>query len=442
MVQKRKVLPSGGRLAAMTVLLALAAPPVVLVAEEQAAGRWIQAKAWCVPKETATEGEGYFSIVEGLNRRLYIGTHANGVNSWLVEFDPAAGEMKIVVDAHQAIGKDLRGFGSQAKIHTRNNVGASGKIYFGTKQGYPNEKEKREDYPGGYPMVYDPATGKTQVYPIPVAHHGISSITPDESRGVAYISTCSDHRPGPLEGSNFLILDLATGKYRDLGDMQHFYAFIVVDHQGRAYHPIFGGDIARYDPKTDKLQRLKQTIDGSPPSPETRLALTEDPDPINWDISPDGKTLYAQPMRGNALYAYDLTAEGDILAGRTVGELIPGAKNVDCRAMCVGPTGTVWCAITELASDGANRLHLVRYRPGDAKPADLGQVAIENPDFTQFTDDKGQPLPYHAGFYKTAEGITTTRYVIMGVCEARDGHVYVLAMHPYSVLQIRPQAIP
>ena len=61
-----------------------------------------------------------------------------------------------------------------------------------------------------------------------------------------------------------MILDLKTGKYRDLLDCQHMYAFIVVDHLGRAYHPILGGDIARYDPKTDKLERLKQTIDGKP----------------------------------------------------------------------------------------------------------------------------------------------------------------------------------
>src|SRR5207253_10318539 len=113
--------------------------------------KWVKSTAYAVPKETATEGEGYFSIIEGHNGRLYIGTHANAVNSWLVEFDPAAGKMKVVVDAHKAIGKDIKGFGSQAKIHTRNNVGASGKIYFGTKQGYPNEKERREDYPGGYP---------------------------------------------------------------------------------------------------------------------------------------------------------------------------------------------------------------------------------------------------------------------------------------------------
>jgi sugar lactone lactonase YvrE len=406
------------------------------------ATKWLQATAYCVPKETATEGEGYFSIIEGHNRRLYIGTHANAVNSWLVEFDPAREKMDIVVDAHKAIGIDLKGFGSQAKIHTRNNVGASGKIYFGTKQGYPdtNKGEKREDYPGGYPMVYDPATKTTKVYPIPVKHHGINSITPDESRGVAYISTCSDSRPGPGENSIFLILDLKTGKYRELIDTRHYYGFIVVDYLGRAYHPMLGGDIVRYDPRSDKLERLKQTIDGKPPALETKL-VGDKPDPINWDITPDGKTLYAQAMSGNALYSYDLTATGDTLPGRKLGTLIPGAKEVDCRAMCVGPTGTCWCAITERNADGVHYLHVVRHGSGDKTPVDLGIPAVRNPDFTEFTDKSGKTLPFHGGFFKTKEGTTTTRYVILGVCEARDGNLYVLALHPYSVLQIGPKQL-
>lgn len=402
--------------------------------------KWLKATAYAVPKETCTEGEGYFSIIEGLNKRLYIGTHANGVNSWLVEFDPAAAKMKVVVDTHKAIGKDLKGFGSQAKIHTRNNTGASGKIYFGTKQGYPSKDEKREDYPGGYPMVYDPATGETKFYPIPVPHHGINSITPDESRGVAYISTCADHRPGPGENAVFLVLDLKSGNYRTLLDTEHYYGFIVVDYLGRAYHPILGGDIARYDPRTDKLERLKQTIDGQPPSPDSRLAL-EKPDPINWDISPDGKTLYAQPMSGNSLFAYDLTAEGTSLPGRRLGDLIPGGKNTDCRAMCCGPTGTAWCAITERGDDGVHLLHVVRYRPGDKAPVDLGAVEVANPDFTEFTGKDGKALPFHGGFIKRSDGRTINRYVIMGICEGRDGHVNIMALHPYTVLRIAPELL-
>jgi sugar lactone lactonase YvrE len=399
--------------------------------------KWVPSTAYAVPFETAPEGEGYFAIIEGHNRRLYIGTHANGVNAWLVEFDPDTGGMRPVVDAQREIGTTAKGFAAQAKIHTRNNVGASGKIYFGTKQGYPGPGETGNDYPGGYPMVYDPATGKTRVYPIPVPHQGISSITPDESRGVAYLSTCSDHRPGPQESAHFGVLDLRTGAYRDLIDTEHIYAFIVVDRWHRAYHPLRGGDIARYDPKTGKLERLKQTIDGQPPTPDSHLA---DPEghPINWDISPDGKTIYCVAMSTNRLYAYRLSEKQDVLEGRSLGPLVPGLKNTDCRALCVGPTGKVWAAVTALDEHGVQVPHLVSYRPGDRSPKDHGLLSIRNPDYTPFTDAAGKPLPYHHGVFKTADGITTTKYVLLGICQGHDGSVYVLALSPYTVLRVRP----
>src|SRR5262249_289123 len=136
------------------------------------------------------------------------------------------------------------------------------------------------------------------------------------------------------------------------------------------------------------LERLKQTIDGRPPTPESHLA---DPDthPINWDIAPDGKTLYALPMSSNRLFAYDLTATGDMLPGRCVGKLLPEQKDkdTDCRAMCVGPTGEVWAAVTHAYPPHLpNLLHLVSYRPGDKAPQDHGPVGIRNPDYTEFTD--------------------------------------------------------
>jgi hypothetical protein len=396
---------------------------------------WLQATAYAIPAETAPEGEGYFAIIEGHNERLYVGTHANGVNSWLVEFDPRRAQMKIVVDAHKAIGTDRKGFGSQAKIHTRNNVGKSGKVYFGTKQGYPGQGEKREDYPGGYPMVYDPETGKTKVYPIPVPHQGISSITPDEEMGVAYLSTCSDHRPGPQENAHFLVLDLTRGTYRDLIDTHHIYAFIVVDYLHRAYHPMLGGDILRFDPRADRLERLKQTIDGAPPEPGSHLA---DPEghPINWDITPDGKTLYALPMSTNNLFVYDLTQTGDTLAGRSRGALVAGAKATDCRAMCVGPTGTVWAAITESHPRIGSLLHLISYRSAHKHPRDHGAVAIRNPDYAVAKDSAGKPQPLSRGMIKLADGTVTTRHVIMGVCQAKSGDVFVLALGPYTVLKV------
>src|SRR6202011_2209428 len=100
-------------------LTGLCLTPAARAEHDLATVKWVKSTAYVVPKETAAEGEGYFSIIEGHNGRLYIGTHANGVNSWLVEFDPEANQMKVVVDAHKAIGTDVKGFAAQAKIHTR-----------------------------------------------------------------------------------------------------------------------------------------------------------------------------------------------------------------------------------------------------------------------------------------------------------------------------------
>ena len=402
-------------------------------------GEWLWSTAYAVPKHATSEGSGYFSIVEGHDGRLYIGTAKYRHNAYLVEFDPTTKQMKVVVDAHQEIGTSAKGFAAQAKFHTRNNVGASGKIYIGTKQGYPLEGEKRSDCPGGYPMVYDPATGKTRVYDIPIPRQGIISVAPDESRGVAYISTCSDERP--IESTHFMVLDLETGKYRVLKDCRHMYAFIVVDYRGRAYHPILGGDIARYDPETDTLECLKQTIDGQPPSAESLLAHPES-HPINWEVSPDCKTLYAVAMSGNQLYSYDLTVEGDVLPGRSLGKLIADAERTDCRAMCVGPDGTVWAGVAATFPERGQFLHLVSYRPGDAAPVDHGPIAISNPDYTEFTDRMGQPLESHHGVYRLEDGSMLPRYVVMGVCAGRDGTVYVTTLYPLTLHALKVPRSP
>jgi len=391
----------------------------------------LPAKAYRIPKETVSEESGYFSIVEGKNGKLYLGTAKYGSNAYLVAFDPHKETMRIAVDAHKEIGTKATGFAAQAKIHTRNNVGKSGKIYFGTKQGYPQKGENRESYLGGYPMWHDPATGKTRVYPIPVKHQGIISMTPDESRGIAYVSTCSDERP--MESTHFLVLDLKTGNYRDLIDCRHMYAFIVLDHKGRAYHPILGGDVARYDPDKKKVMRLRQTIDAQPPTPESLLAH-ENSHPINWDVTPDRKTLYAVAMSGNQLYRYDLTEPGKILPGQSLGKLLPDAAKTDCRAMCVGPTGTVWMAVL----DKGSYLHLVSYRKGDKAPRDHGELHVSNPDYTHFTDEAGKKMPWHHGMRTTVDGKLVPLYH-MGVCQARDGSVYVTTIYPFTLLKVAPK---
>jgi hypothetical protein len=408
------------------VVLALGCGDAIRAAEPEKPN-WLLGRAYKIPSQYTNQESGYFSIVEGHNGRAYIGAAKYGVDAYLIEFDPKTAAMTMVMDVHKVIGSDAKGFAAQAKLHTRNNVGASGKIYVGSKQGYPEKGEKRGDYPGGYVLTYDAATGKSEHFGIARPQHGIISVMPDEARGVAYVSTCSDERP--VDHTHFMILDLKTKKYRDLGDMEHMYAFIVLDHLGRAYHPVRGGKIARYDPKTDQLDKLEITIDGAAPD----KTFTKDECILNWETSPDRKTLYAVEMSTNALYSFDLTADGKTIPGKKLGELLP-SKKTDCRAMCVGPDGRVWAAVTDHAAPGGVLLHLVGWRPGDKAPRDLGPVGVANPDFTKFTDDNGKPLPWHHTIRKEKDG-TLTPWVPMGVCASKDGGVYVMTIAPFTLLK-------
>jgi hypothetical protein len=395
---------------------------------------WLKGHAYKIPSRYTNQESGYFSIVEGKNGRIYVGAAKYGVNAYLIEFDPKAEAMKMVLDVHQAIGSKATGFAAQAKIHTRNNVGDSGKIYVGSKQGYPEKGESRDAYPGGYVLTYDPKTGQAEQFGIAWPKHGIISVMPDESRGVAYVSTCSDERP--VDHTHFMILDLKTKKYRDLGDMEHMYAFIVLDDKGHAYHPIRGGRIARYDPANDRLERLTVTVDGAAPS----KVFTRDDTILNWDSSPDRKTLYAVEMVTNQLYGFDLTAPGEAIPGRSLGKLLAGAKGTDCRAMCVGPDGRVWAAVTESGLPEGPVVHLVSYRPGDKSPRDHGVIAVANPDFTKFTDENGKPLPGHHTMRKAKDG-TLTPWVPMGVCGTEDGSVYVMTIAPFTLLKFRAEDV-
>src|SRR5215475_10893196 len=163
--------------------------------------KYLWAKAYYIPPETTTEESGYFALCEGKNGRVYIGSAAYGRNSYLVEFDPATEKMRIVLDTHKLVGLPLEptGYAAQSKIHTRNFVGPSGKIYVGSKQGYPTAEEKKTGkiatYRGGYVMTYDPATDKAVNLGMPMPlddkrqppgvkeGEGVIDVVADEGRG-------------------------------------------------------------------------------------------------------------------------------------------------------------------------------------------------------------------------------------------------------------------
>jgi hypothetical protein len=181
---------------------------------------------------------------------------------------------------------------------------------------------------------------------------------------------------------------------------------------------------------------LMQTIDGRPPAKDSHLA-DEHGHPVNWDLSPDKKTLWSVAMSGNQLYSYDLAAIGESLPGKSHGPLIKEAKATDCRAMCVAPDGRVWMGVAATFEKRGQLLHVVSYRPGTAACVDHGPIAVKNPDFTDFTSDDGKPLPWHHGYEKSADGTLTPRYVVMGICAAKEGTVYVTTLAPFTLHEIK-----
>jgi hypothetical protein len=396
---------------------------------ESTAADWLWAKAYKLPSEYTNQESGYFSIIEGQNGKLYIGCAKYGVNAYLVEFDPKTEKTRMVMDVHEVIGSKATGFAAQAKLHTRNNVGTvTGKIYVGSKQGYPEKGESRDLYEGGYVLTHDPKTGKNEHFGIPKPTHGVISVMPDEENGLAYISTCSDDRP--IDHTHFMVLDLKTKQYTDLGDMEHPYAFVVLDNKHRALHPVRGGSVARYDPATKTLDKLSMTVDGRPLPKE----IARDGAIQNWDTTADRKTLDCVEMTTNQLYGFDLAAAGDAIPGRALGKLLPAAKATDCRAMAIGPDGTVWMAVTEQDRPEGPMCHRVSYAPGDAAPKDHGPVGIKNPDYVTLTGPDGKPKPWHHTLRKEKDG-TLTPWVPLGIAAAADGTPYVVTLAPFTLLR-------
>jgi hypothetical protein len=52
------------------------------------------------------------------------------------------------------------------------------------------------------------------------------------------------------------------------------------------------------------------------------------------------------------------------------------------------------------------------------------------------TDADGKNLPFHGGQITLKDGAVTTRHVILGVSEGLDGNVNILALIPYTLLQV------
>jgi hypothetical protein len=450
----KTALPS---LATAAVLL-LAGPathasgPAAAARQRPSSLKYLWARAYHVPPQTTTEESGYFSLCEGKDGRIYIGAAAYGRDSYLVQFDPATERMRVVLDTHKLVGLPLEptGYAAQSKIHTRNFVGPSGTIYVGSKQGYPTARErqtgKAATYRGGYVMTYDPGTDRAANLgmPLPLGDRrlpagagegeGVIDVAADEARGLVYVITC--------EHQHWMVLDTRhPGRgYRELGPILRDQPNTLIDHRGRATAITRDYRVARNDPAAEKVSVDELLADGRPFREVVGPAAVH-PD---WRLAADGRTAYLQLLNDLRLFRVDLGGEvGRPVAARSLGNRIEG-KHPDSRgSISIGPDGRVYSAVrvdNETGFGTGYLHHVVRFDPRSSRIADLGVLAVKNPDFFDFKGPQarnpdGSPRPRH-GFHTLPDGTLTPLHVVMAMTVAHDGTIYATTIYPFTLLRI------
>ena len=414
--------------------------------------KYLWAKAYHIPPETTTEESGYFSLCEGKDGKINVGTAAYGRNSYLVEFDPVTEKMRVVLDTHKLVGlpAEPTGYAAQSKVHTRNFVGPSGVIYLGTKQGYPTEAEKKSGkvatYRGGYVITYDPATGKATNLgmPMPLGDkrlpadakegEGVIDVTADEARGLIYVVTC--------EHQHWMLFDTKHPQkgYRDLGPILRDQPNTLIDKRGRATAITKDYGVARYDPTTDTVIIDTLIVDGR----LFREVVGPKAVHPDWRLAADGKTAYLQLLNDLRMFEVDLGGDsGRAVVAKSLGNRVAG-KNPDSRgSIAVGPDGRVYSSVrvdNETKFGTGYLHHLVRYEPGAKAMTDLGVIAVKNPDFFDFKGPQaknpdGSLRPRH-GFHTLPDGTLTPLHVVMATVVARDGTVYATTIYPFTLLRI------
>ena len=392
--------------------------------------KYVWGKAHHVLPETHSDESGYFSLCEGLDGAIYVGTAKYGVNSYLVEFDPHTAKQKIVIDTHKVCGLTDTGYAAQAKIHTRNFVGKSGKIYVGSKQGYRTDKDKADDvkYPGGYVMTYDPRTGESACLGMPYKTEGVNDVTADEARGLIYVVTC--------EKQHWMLYDTRTKEYRELGPMLWSYAMTLIDADGRAAVITKDSQLAQYDPATGKITKRDIMVNGK------KLEVTSVP---TWILTSDARSAYLIQMNDPTVVEIDLMGTGSTVTAVSHGKMIEG-KNPDSRcALAQSPDGWLYNVVrvdNETGFGSGYLHHLTRFDPKTKKIEDLGVLAVKNPDFFNFQGTDGEKPPWSHGYHNLPDDTMTPMHSHMGLVAAMDGTLYVTIIYPYTLLQIDAFKMP
>lgn len=401
---------------------------------------YVPAKAFHVLPGTHNMESGYFSLCEGLNGNIYIGTAKYGEDGYLVEFNPRTETQRVVIDVMSLCGLTGTDFVAQAKIHTRNSVGPSGRIYVGSKQGIQGANNWQV-YPGGYLMSYDPVSGTATNYGMPMAHEGIIDVVADESRNLIYIVTCVDDSAHAIQ--RWMTYNMQTHVFAEIGPLGFSYATTLVDIQGRANLLTTNFSLAQYNPDTQAVQQRPIKVDGVTLAPASGNSIP------TWNLSPDKRFAYLILMDDPTLIKIDLMSTGAFVNAHSYGPMLAGVAPDSRSAMIVAPDGTVYAVIkvnntTGYYKNAGNNFlhHLVCFNPQTGLMTDLGVLAIQNKDYYTFAMGGPNATPQWAhGVEELPDGTYTPRWNHMALIRAADGTLYVTIIYPFTLLKIDPAVL-
>lgn len=352
------------------------------------------------------KGAGFFSLCEGHNGKIYVGTELSGQNAFLVEFDPATDQQRIVIDVNEVCDTRGSGITAQSKIHTINFVAPSGIIYVGSKQGGPKQGQNKFWYPGGFIMTYDPRIDKARCLgQIPIPGHGIIDVTADEARGLIYIVTCDDGNSIDQDRQLWMVFDMKTKEFRVLGPHLCRYGTTLVGKDGRAFALTHNFDLAVYEPEIDRVSVMPTYIN------DKKFDPINDPGENlpTWVGADDNKTAFFMMLSDPMLYEIDISSLEPQIPVVARGKMIDtNDLTASLAALRIGPDGKVYNLINDNIETGV--YHLTRFDRQSNQVEDLGIVHVDMPKKRGGADLNNQ-----------------------GMTICRDGTVYATFIKPFEL---------
>ncbi|MBI2826749.1 MAG: hypothetical protein HYX69_18915 [Planctomycetia bacterium] len=324
----------------------------------------VQRIAW--PEETRCL-EMFSAMSEGPDGRVYAGT-CNGVKigAKLIALDLKTRKQEVLADMQEVCGEAGAKTFPQSKIHSQICFDRNGAAWLGTHSYDWNTLDEFQkspnDYTGGHLVTYDTRTKRATDLGILVPHLSIMSLALAEGVGKVY---CVLHPTG-----QFVVYDIKTKKATDKGAILGYPSRTIATlKDGRGITFTLNGDVVRYSPQADKLEKLSVAV----PLFGSETDRTHN-NPFALTLSADERRLYGIGWTSGLLFEY-LPDDGPQGSIRSLGvafgdDTVPGVRKDLCIAMATGKDGRIY-----YAGYGENRGRIACYDPNTGQRSYLGRMA-------------------------------------------------------------------